>query len=65
MPPYPRHSERYREIYKLKQAMQEERIGGFKEFIDDVRQNRFPAKQHVINAPENLIGDFLSAVEKE
>ncbi len=64
-PPYPRHSKQYREIHKLKQAMQDERIGGFKEFIDDVRQSRFPAKEHVIRASENLIGDFLSAVEKE
>ena len=64
-PPYPRHSKQYREIYKLKQAMQEERIAGFKEFVDDVRQNRFPAKEHVIRASGTLIGDFVAAVEKE
>jgi len=64
-PPYPRHSKQYREIHKLKQAMQDERVGGFKEFIDDVQNNRFPAKEHVIKASENLIGDFLTAVAKE
>lgn len=64
-PPYPRHSKQYREIYKLKQAMQEERIGGFKDFVEDVRSGGFPDKGRVIKASENLISDFLSAVEKD
>ena len=64
-PPYPRHSKQYREIYKMKQAMQDERIGGFKDFADDVRQSRFPAKEHVIKASGGLIGDFLAAVEQK
>lgn len=64
-PPYPRHSKQYREIYKLKEAMQQERIGGFKDFVEDVRNGGFPDKGRVIKASENLIGDFLSAVEKD
>ena len=64
-PPYPRHSKQYREIYKMKQAMQDERIGGFKDFADDVRQSRFPAKEHVIKASDGLIGDFRAAVEQK
>lgn len=64
-PPYPRHSKQYREIYKLKEAMQQERVGGFKEFIEDVRSGGFPDAGRVIKAPEDLIGDFLSAVEKD
>ena len=63
-PPYPRHSKQYRNLYKLQQEIQAERVAGFKEFVDDVRGNRFPAKEHVIQAPDNLIGDFLDAVEK-
>ncbi|SVE38968.1 uncharacterized protein METZ01_LOCUS491822, partial [marine metagenome] len=41
-PPYPRHSKQYRSLYKMKQEMQTQRIGGFKEFIDDVAEGGFP-----------------------
>ncbi|MEE2688777.1 MAG: 3-methyl-2-oxobutanoate hydroxymethyltransferase [Pseudomonadota bacterium] len=62
-PPYPRHSKQYRDMYKMKQDMQRERVGGFKDFIEDVRTRKFPAGEHVIKAPDNLIDDFLSAVD--
>ena len=64
-PPYPRHSKQYRDMYKMKQDMQRERVGGFKDFIEDVRENRFPAAEHVIKAPDGLIDDFLSALEQD
>ena len=64
-PPYPRHSKQYRDMYKMRQDMQRERVGGFKDFIDDVRENRFPAAEHVIKAPDGLIDDFLSALEQD
>ena len=64
-PPYPRHSKQYREIYKLKEAIQQERIGGFKEFIADVQDGGFPDASRVIKAPDSLMGKFLSAVEKD
>ena len=64
-PPYPRHSKQYRDMYKMKQDMQRERVGGFKDFIDDVRENRFPAAEHVIKAPDGLIDDFLSALDQD
>ena len=41
-PPHPRHSKQYRNLYEMKQKMQLERISGFKEFVDDVQQGRFP-----------------------
>lgn len=63
-PPYPRHSKQYRNIYKMKQDMQRERVAGFKEFIEDVRTAQFPKAEHVIKAPEKLIEDFLAAIEK-
>ena len=62
-PPYPRHSKQYRDMYKMKQDMQRERVGGFKDFIEDVRTKKFPAEEHVIKAPDNLIDDFLSAID--
>ena len=64
-PPYPRHSKQYRNIYKMKEEMQRERIAGFKEFINDVQNKKFPASEHVIKAPDNLIAEFLDKVEKD
>ena len=63
--PYPRHSKQYRSIYKMKEDMQKERVGGFKDFIDDVQQGRFPAKEHVITAGSGLVDDFLSAIDDD
>lgn len=64
-PPYPRHSKQYREIYKLQQAIQEERVAGFKEYIADVQSGAFPGPEHIINAPDGLIGDFLDSLEDQ
>lgn len=64
-PPYPRHSKQYRDLYKLKQQMQEERLGGFKDFIADVQSGGFPAKEHIIQAPDGLIDAFVEQAEKE
>ena len=58
-PPYPRHSKQYRNFFKLKKELQLERVGGFKDFIEDVYNKRFPAREHVIKAPDNLIVEFL------
>ena len=63
-PPYPRHSKQYRNMYKMKEEMQRERVAGFREFIDDVQNKRFPLTEHVVRAPENLIPEFLGKVEK-
>jgi len=61
-PPYPRHSKQYRNIYKMKEEMQRERVAGFTEFIDDVRNKKFPTPEHLVKAPENLIAEFLDKV---
>ncbi len=61
-PPYPRHSKQYRNIFKMKQEMQAERIAGFKDFIRDVKSGGFPGPEHVINAPEGLIEAFVEQV---
>lgn len=63
-PPYPRHSKQYRNLYKMKQDMQRERIAAFQEFVADVRSQQFPKPEHVIKAPSGLMEQFASAVEK-
>ena len=58
-PPYPRHSKQYRQLYKMKEKMQLERVAGFKEFIKDVKTGNFPKTEHVIRASSGLIESFV------
>ena len=62
-PPYPRHSKQYRDLYTMSQAMQAQRISGFKDFIDDVRSGGFPAPEHTIQAPDGLISAFIDSTD--
>ncbi|MFT4564050.1 MAG: 3-methyl-2-oxobutanoate hydroxymethyltransferase [Gammaproteobacteria bacterium] len=62
-PPYPRHSKQYRNMYKMKEEMQLERIAGFTEFVHDVQNKKFPASEHIIKAPDDLIAQFLENVD--
>jgi len=64
-PPYPRHSKQYRELWKMKEEMQRERIAGFKEFIAEVKSGAFTGKEHVIEAPGGLIRSFVDQIDKK
>jgi 3-methyl-2-oxobutanoate hydroxymethyltransferase len=64
-PPYPRHTKQYRNLFRMKQEMQAERVAGFKEFVQDVRSGGFPGPEHVIKAPDGLIDAFLEAVDRK
>ena len=63
-PPYPRHTKQYRDFYKLEQDLQEERVGGFRDFIEDVKSGEFPGAEHVVNAPDGLIERFLAEADQ-
>ncbi len=63
-PPYPRHSKQYRNLYKMQEAIQAERVAGFREFAEDARSGAFPAPEHVVKAPEGLISAFVEHAEK-
>ncbi len=64
-PPYPRHSKQYRNLYKMQEAIQAERIAGFRDFIQDVRSEGFPGPEHIIEAPDGLINAFVEQAEKD
>jgi len=64
-PPYPRHSKQYRNMFKMRQEMQAERIAGFKEFIADVKSGAFPAREHIVEAPDGLIRAFVEQAGRE
>ena len=63
-PPYPRHTKQYRNLFKMEQAIQHERVAGFRDYIEDVKSGKFPGPEHVVKAPEGLVDSFLAAVEK-
>jgi 3-methyl-2-oxobutanoate hydroxymethyltransferase len=62
-PPYPRHTKQYRNLFKMEQAMQVERVEGFREYIADVKSGKFPGPEHIVKAPEGLIDQFLASVD--
>ena len=62
-PPYPRHTKQYRNLFKMEQAMQVERVEGFRDYIADVKSGRFPGPEHIVKAPEGLIDQFIAAVD--
>ena len=64
-PPYPRHTKQYRNMFKMKQEMQAERVAGFKEFVQEVRSGAFPGAEHVVKAPEGLIEAFLEQADRK
>jgi 3-methyl-2-oxobutanoate hydroxymethyltransferase len=63
-PPYPRHSKQYRRIHEMMADIQRERVAGFKEFVDDVQNGRFPAEEHVVKAPDGLVREFLKSLDE-
>lgn len=62
-PPYPRHTKQYRNLYKMEQAMQMERVEGFRDYIKDVKSGGFPGPEHIVKAPDGLIEKFLDRLD--
>lgn len=62
-PPYPRHTKQYRNLFEMEQAIQKERVGGFRDFIADVKSGGFPGPEHVVKAPDGLIDRFLANLD--
>jgi 3-methyl-2-oxobutanoate hydroxymethyltransferase len=64
-PPFPRHTKQYRNLYQMEQALQAERVAGFKDFISDVKSGLFPGPEHIVQAPKGLIDEFLGKVDSK
>ena len=43
--------------------MDQERILGFKDFIKDVKNKKFPAKKHIIECDNEMIKNFLKKIK--
>jgi len=59
--PFPRHSKQYRDMKKLREALQAERVGGFEDFIADVKAGTFPAQNHIVNIDDDVLRAFIDA----
>jgi 3-methyl-2-oxobutanoate hydroxymethyltransferase len=62
-PPYPRHTKQYRNLFTMEQAIQVERVEGFRDYINDVKSGNFPGPEHVVKAPDGLIESFLARID--
>jgi 3-methyl-2-oxobutanoate hydroxymethyltransferase len=62
-PPFPRHTKQYRNLYRMEQELQAERVAGFRDFIRDVQSGGFPGPEHIVKSPDGLIAGFLEAIE--
>ncbi|MFM7163749.1 MAG: 3-methyl-2-oxobutanoate hydroxymethyltransferase, partial [Planctomycetaceae bacterium] len=59
------HTKQYRNLFRMEQELQNERVEGFRDFIRDVQGGGFPGPEHIVRAPEGLIEQFLAAVAVE
>ena len=62
-PPFPRHTKQYRNLFKMEQAIQVERVEGFRDYINDVKSGGFPGPEHVVKAPQGLMEQFLARLD--
>ena len=62
--PYPRHSKQYADLYELKQRLQKTRINAFKNYVKDVKDNKFPYKDVTVSANEDVVNALEKYTEK-
>jgi 3-methyl-2-oxobutanoate hydroxymethyltransferase len=51
----PRHAKAYRNFLEENRRLQRERVAAFGEYIADVKEGRFPARQHLIEMDEAVL----------
>lgn len=59
----PRHAKAYRNFNREYQRLQNERIEAFKEYVADVRHDRFPESCHTIEMDEDCLQQFIRDIE--
>lgn len=61
----PRHAKAYRNFASEYRRLQNERIAAFQEYIADVREQRFPAKENLVEMDEMFLSQFKKSVTAE
>jgi len=59
----PRHAKAYRNFRKEYKRLQDERIGAFAEYADDVKRGRFPEASHLVSMDEAVFKAAVEAIE--
>jgi len=59
----PRHAKAYRNFLEENRRLQEERIGAFQEYIDDVREGRFPEEGNLVEMKPGEYEAFVANLE--
>lgn len=58
----PRHAKAYRNFREEYRRLQRERVAAFREYVEDVREHRFPAAGHLIDMDEAELEALKAAV---
>ena len=61
--PFPRHSKQYANLHNLRSQMQDIRISAFKEFIKEVKNDKFPSKPYEVNVDESVKKELIKYIE--
>ena len=58
----PRHAKVYRKFAQERDRLQQERIAAYREYIDDVGSNNFPAREHSVSIDDNEFELFYNSI---
>ncbi len=60
----PRHARAYRDFAREYERLERERAAAFVEFAEEVRKGDFPAREHILEIPEDEFDKFLNGIEQ-
>ena len=60
----PRHAKVYRDFKGEFERLQKERVGAFKEFVDDVNSGKFPEEPHLVRMQPDELSKFREQLDK-
>ena len=60
----PRHAKVYRDFKSEFERLQNERVGAFKEFIEDVNNGNFPEETHLVRMQQDELAKFRELLDK-
>jgi 3-methyl-2-oxobutanoate hydroxymethyltransferase len=59
---YPRHSKRYADLEREEARLQRMRVEAYRAYVDDVTSGGYPGPEHVVEADQAMVDEFLSAI---
>ena len=62
---YPRHSKQYANLQIMRDRLQLERVAAFKGYINEVKSDTFPSKEHLVHAEPEVERRLVELIEKK